>query len=190
VVDSGAYDLITRHGRHLDTPEQYVRAVRGYDVRIGNLQSAAPQDWPTEDEALARSGAGVAEHIDWSVQSYLDVTAWWQRLAPDRRCPFRSVVQGKGVRDYLRCWDLFELRGVDLARVELIGVGSVCHRERSPEIADIVAALRERTTARLHGFGVLSPPDRCRGVRVSVASIVVWTAGGCVRAPLHLRCTQ
>ncbi len=32
VVDSGVYDLIIRHGRHLDTPEQYVRAVRGYDV--------------------------------------------------------------------------------------------------------------------------------------------------------------
>lgn len=41
VLDSGAYDLIIRHGRHLDTPEHYVRAVRGYDVRIGNLQWAA-----------------------------------------------------------------------------------------------------------------------------------------------------
>lgn len=154
VLDSGAYDLIIRHGRHLDSPEHYVRAVRGYDVRIGNLQWAAPQDWPTENAALARSGATVAEHIVRSVQSYLDATAWWHRLAPDRRCPFRPVVQGRTVTDYLRCSDLFELRGVDLARAELIGVGSVCTRERSPEIADIVAALRERTTARLHGFGV------------------------------------
>ena len=33
-------------------------------------------------------------------------------------------------------------------------MGSVCTRERSPEIVDIVAALRERATGRLHGFGV------------------------------------
>ena len=76
-------------------------------------------EWPTEDAALAGSGATVAEHIDRSVQSYLDVTAWWQRLAPDRRCPFRPVVQGKTVKDYLRCWDLFELRGVDLAHANV-----------------------------------------------------------------------
>jgi hypothetical protein len=154
MVDSGAYELISRHGCHLDTPEQYVRAVRGYDVRIGNLQWAAPQDWPTEDAALARSRATVAEHIERSVQSYLDVTGWWQRLAPDRPCPFRPALQGRTVGDYLRCWDVFELRGVDLTHADLIAVGSICGRERSPEIADIVAALRERTTGRLHGFGV------------------------------------
>lgn len=154
IVDSGAHDLITRHGHHLDTPEQYVRAVRGYDVRIGNIAWAAPQDWPTEDAALARSGATVAEHIDRSVRSYLDVTARWNRLAPDRRCPFRPVVQGRTVADYMRCWDLFELSGVDLANADIVGVGSVCTRERSPEIVDIVAALRERATGRLHGFGV------------------------------------
>ena len=154
VLDSGAYDLITQHGRHLDTPEQYVRAVRAYAVRIGNLQWAAPQDWPTELAARRRSGATVAEHCERSVQSYLDVIGWWGRLAPDRACPFRPVVQGDQVVDYLRCWDLFERRGVDLTRVELIAVGSVCTRERSPEIAAVVAALRERTSARLHGFGV------------------------------------
>ena len=154
ILGNGAYDLITRHGRHLDTPKEYVRAVRLYDGRIGNLQWAAPQDWCTEPGALRRSGATVAEHCERSVQSYVDVTGWWERLAPQRRCPFRFVVQGDTVDDYLRCWDLAERRGVDLAGADLIGVGSVCTREREPEIAEIVAALRERTSARLHGFGV------------------------------------
>ncbi|RSM68660.1 hypothetical protein DL991_41050 [Amycolatopsis sp. WAC 01375] len=155
-LGNGAYDVISRHGAFPDDAQTYARAVRTYDMQIRNLQWASTQDYPCEPEALARTGLTALDHQTLSVQSYLDLTAWWQRLAPNRPSPFRLVVQGDTVESYLRCWEMFGESGVDLASAELVGVGSICKLEKTdlPKVVDIVAALRERTRATLHGFGV------------------------------------
>lgn len=185
VLDSGGYDLIARHGRYADSPEQYVRAVRGYDARIGNLCWAAIQDWPCRKAALARSGGTVADHQDLTVQSYLELTALWDRFAPHRPSPFRPILQGDTADAFLRCWDLFERRGVDLTKAEVIGVGSVAHREHDPEIAVIVAALRERTTGRFHGFGIKAAAV---GLFDDVDSMS-WSRTARLEKAKHPRCT-
>lgn len=185
ILDSGAYDVITRHGRYLDTAEEYVRAVRAYDIRIGNLMWCAPQDVPCESKALAATGATVIEHQEWSIRSYIDVTALWERLAHHRASPFRPVLQGRTPEEYLRCWDRFARLGVDLTQFDVIGVGSVCRRERTDDIREVVAALRQRTTGRIHGYGVKA---EAVGLFDDVDSMA-WSKIARVRQEKHPNCT-
>jgi hypothetical protein len=154
VLDSGAFTTITRFGAFPDSPEAYVRAVRCYDARIGGLLWAAPQDMPCESQALAKTGLTTRDHQELSIISYITCTKWWERLAPARPNKFKPVIQGDTPESYVRCWDRFGDHGVDLTECDMIGVGSVCTREDTAEIIDIVAALRERTAAPLHGYGV------------------------------------
>jgi hypothetical protein len=52
-----------------------------------------------------------------------------------------------------RCADLYEQHGVDLAAEPVIGVGSVCRRQHSPAVEQVMRSLAARGL-RLHGFGV------------------------------------
>ncbi|MFI5593463.1 hypothetical protein ACIA5G_51025 [Amycolatopsis sp. NPDC051758] len=187
VLDSGAYDVISRHGAFPDGPETYVRAVRTYDMQIRNLSWASPQDYPCEPESLAKTGLTVPAHQLLSVQSYIDLTAWWQRLAPRRPNPFRMVVQGDTPESYVRCWQMFGDHGADLAAAAIVGVGSVCRREKTdlPQVIDIVAALRELTGARLHGFGVHADAI---GLFDDVDSMS-WSKAARARRAKHWQCT-
>jgi hypothetical protein len=62
-------------------------------------------------------------------------------------------VQGYELDDYLRCRDLYARMGVDLTAEARVGLGSVCRRSATTEIARIAAALADEGL-RLHGFGV------------------------------------
>jgi hypothetical protein len=73
-------------------------------------------------------------------------------LAPDLL--FVPVVQGWTRDDYLlRCVELYQQAGIDLAAEPLVGVGSVCRRQATGEIEAIVHSLVS-LGIRLHGFGV------------------------------------
>jgi hypothetical protein len=185
ILGNGGYDVVTRHGAYPDTPEAYVRAVRRYDIQTGNLRWASTQDYPCEPPALATTGLTVLDHQLLSVQSYLDLTTWWQRLAPHRPCPFRPVVQGDTAESYVRCVTLFGDHGVDLTTIDLICVGSLCRRERSREIVEIAAALREHTTSRLHDFGVKA---QAIGLFDDVDSMA-WSKAAFARRAKHPKCT-
>ncbi len=146
-LDSGGFTELSLHGRWVTGAEGYAAAVARYAETIGGLDFAAPQDWMCEPHILARTGLSVREHQDRTVASYLEL----RRLAPD--LPFIPVLQGWHLADYLRCVRLYAAAGVDLAAVPLTGLGSVCRRQSTAEIAVIVASLA-RLGIRLHGFGV------------------------------------
>jgi hypothetical protein len=67
--------------------------------------------------------------------------------------PFIATLQGQSVADYHRCADLYERHGVDLAALPRVGVGSICRRQASGEVEQIVRSLAGRGL-RLHTFGV------------------------------------
>jgi hypothetical protein len=95
-----------------------------------------------EDVMLEKTGLTIREHQERAVQNYLDLRG---------RGPFIPVLQGWSVADYLRCADLYEEAGVDLYAEALVGVGSVCRRQDTSEIGEVMRALQP---LRLHGFGV------------------------------------
>lgn len=146
-LDSGAFTEIAANGRHRTAPGAYARAVRTYCDEIGLLDWAAPQDWMCEPAMIAKTGYSVALHQRLTVENFLEL------LSYDPSLPFIPVLQGWTADDYLRCVELYRANGVDLAAFPTVGVGSVCRRQSTDEIGDLMARLAD-TGLRLHGFGV------------------------------------
>lgn len=145
-LDSGGFTELQLHGRWQTTEKYYVRAVRRYAEKIGNLTWAAPQDWMCEQHILQRTGLTVREHQHRTVRNFLRL----RELAAD--LPFVPVLQGHDVADYHRCADRYERHGIDLTALPLVGVGSICRRQHTTEVEQIVRSLAARGL-RIHAFG-------------------------------------
>jgi len=144
--DSGGFTELSLHGRWRTNERDYVAALRRYATEIGHLQWAAPMDHMTEQHILARTGATVRVHQHRTVANYLRL----RDLAPE--LPIIPVLQGQSIADYSRCADFYERHGVDLAALPLVGVGSVCRRQHTAEVEQIMRSLAARGY-RLHAFG-------------------------------------
>nr|WP_245589661.1 hypothetical protein [Amycolatopsis balhimycina] len=134
------------HGRWRIDERGYVAALRRYATEISHLAWAAPMDHMTESHVLARTGATVRVHQNRTVANYLRL----RDLAPE--LPIIPVLQGQSITDYNRCADLYERHDVDLAALPLVGVGSVCRRQHTAEVEQIMRSLSARGY-RLHAFG-------------------------------------
>lgn len=157
-ADSGGFSELQKYGTWTMPPAEYVARLRRYRDEIGRLDWAAPQDWMCEPIIRNGGRAGrthfvgthrsVAEHQARTVLNF----AHLRDLAPDLNIV--PVVQGYTREEYLRCVDLYwSLARIDLTAVPQVGVGSICRRQGTGEAGRILAALRERGLANLHGFG-------------------------------------
>lgn len=158
-LDSGGFSELKMHGRWRAGPVEYVESVRRCVAGLGSqwVDFVAIQDWMTEpvvingghtkDGTFVGTGLSVAEHQRRTVDSYLALTA----LAPE--IPWLATVQGFTIAEYLDCVRMYREAGVELSELPVVGVGSVCRRQDSQEIHDIMAEL-SRLGVKLHGFGV------------------------------------
>ena len=167
-LDSGGFTELSLHGRWVTAADDYAAAVAAYAARIGGLDFAAPQDWMCEPHIIARTGLSVAEHQERTVASYLQL----RDMAPG--LPFIPVLQGWHLADYLRCVRLYADAGIDLATVPLTGLGSVCRRQSTGQIAAIVTALA-RLGIKLHGFGVKTGGLHLYGHLLASADSMAWS---------------
>lgn len=143
-LDSGAFSILER-GSAFDAPAVYATRVRRYQEEIGRLDWVAPQDWMCEPWIIRKTGLTVEEHQRRTVHNFLSL----RDLLGDLVIP---VVQGWRVPgDYLRCVDLYDQAGVDLTGGRLVGLGSVCRRQATGQIALCASTLAARGL-RLHGF--------------------------------------
>jgi hypothetical protein len=147
MLENGGFSELSLHGRWRTDAHTYIAAVRRYATEIGRLEWAAPMDWMVEDHVLARTGLTLRTHQRRTVANYLRL----RDLDPD--VPIIPVLQGQSLADYHRCADLYDRHGVDLTGLPLVGVGSVCRRQHSREVQQIMRSLAARGL-RLHGFGV------------------------------------
>ena len=147
VLDSGGFSELSLFGRWTFRLIEYVRAVDHYREEVGNLVWAAPMDWMCEPKILAKTGLTVEEHQRRTVRNFLQLNF----TASD--IPFIPVLQGWTLDDYERCLEMYAHAGVDLTGYPTVGVGSVCRRQATPEIAAIVKTLSSYQL-KLHGFGV------------------------------------
>jgi hypothetical protein len=175
-IDSGGFTELHRNGRYALTPEQYVAQVRALDAQTGTLEWAAIQDWMVEDSALEATGLTVADHQARTLASFLEL----RRLAPEIR--WLPVLQGRTLEDYLAHLDAYVAAGVPLAYMERVGIGSVCRRQASDEIAELVEALAERGL-RLHGFGVKSQGLAKGAPYLASSDSLAWSKGAMIRFP-------
>jgi hypothetical protein len=159
LLDSGAFSKLSEDredggpARWDITPQQFVRDVRRVCAEIGSPDAIGPMDWMCEPPMLARTGLTVEEHQRRSVISYLEL------MWIDDTLPWMPPLQGRadlGPDDHLRCADMYEQYGIDLTKVSLVGVGSVCRLGATRQIVDLFAALHVAFDGRvpLHGFGM------------------------------------
>lgn len=176
-LDSGGFTELSLNGRWTTSPAAYAEAVARYADLLGRLDFAAPQDWMCEPFMTERTGLSVAEHQERTVANYLELTA----LAP--HLPFIPVLQGWSLADYLRCVDLYRSAGVDLTALPRVGLGSVCRRQSTGQITDIVTTLAGLGLS-LHGFGVKTGGLHRYGHRLGSADSMAWSYQARRQAPL------
>lgn len=171
-LDSGAFTEVARHGRFTTTPTQYVNAVRRYRDEIGQVDWAAPQDHMCEPWVLARSelAGTVAEAQAWTVHNYLTLRGL------DSELPIIPVLQGQTLGDYIEHVIAYYHAGINLEREPIVGLGSVCRRQATREIAELVAELSR--TIRLHGFGVKADGIARYGWCLTSADSMAWSYDG------------
>jgi hypothetical protein len=183
-LDSGGFTELTMHGAWRTSEAEYVEAVQRYASEVGRLDWAAPMDWMCEPQMLDRTGLDVAEHQRRTVENYL-------RLRDQG--PFIPVLQGWGIGDYLDCVALYAEYGVDLARVPLVGVGSVCRRQDQAEIGVIFSELADAGIA-CHGFGVKKRGLTAYGGLLASADSMAWSYNARRSPPLpgctHMNCAN
>jgi hypothetical protein len=180
-LDSGGFTELSLHGRWITPPAEYAAAVTRYASEIGGLDFAAPQDWMCEPFMTARTGLSVAAHLHHTVENYLILRS----LVP--HLPIIPVVQGWRLPDYLACLDLYTQAGVDLVALPRVGLGSVCRRQSSTEIALIVTELA-RAGLQLHGFGVKTGGLHLYGHLLASADSMAWSYAA-RRLPVLPGCT-
>lgn len=145
-LDSGGFTELSLHGRWTVEPRRYAELVARAADDIGGLAWAAIQDWMCEEAILQRTGRSVAQHQRATIESWLELKARAPHL------PWAPVLQGWTRGDYLEHLDAWERAGVDLAKVPVVGVGTVCRRQHTLRASLLLTELAE-LGLRLHAFG-------------------------------------
>ena len=186
-LDSGGFTELSTHGRWTVSAEQYVRETRRVVREIGMLEWAAPQDWMCEPIILDKTGMTVRNHQRRTTDNFIQL----QQLAPE--VPWRPVVQGWELGDYLRHVGLYDSSGVDLATMPLVGVGSVCRRQSTKQIGDVITNLSD-LGLKLHGLGVKTGGLRRYGKRLASADSMAWSYAARYEPPMaghtHKNCAN
>lgn len=167
-LDSRGFSELSQHGRWTITPHDYAAAARRYMQEIGNLQWAAIQDWMCEPWIIAKTGLSISEHQTRTIDSWFDL----HEIAPD--VPWIPIVQGWSARDYQRHVDEWVRRGVDLLKAPIVGVGTVCRRQRTHEGVGIFRLL-SWLGLRLHGFGAKISAMRMARRYLSSGDSMAWS---------------
>ncbi len=195
-LDSGGFSELSLFGGWRTTPEEYTAAVIRYDTQIGQLSWAAQQDMMTEPEMMARTGLSLEEHQRRTVANFVELQRLWTQMADKRaESPWVPVLQGQTPDDYLRCWDMFGDRGIDLSQCFLVGIGSVCRRQHSDEVRDILDAILDRDPGiPLHLFGVKTLGMAKYGDKSTSCDSLAWSFNARKNPPLpgctHARCSN
>lgn len=171
MIDSGGFSIISAHGgwQHGDTPKQYVAALNRYHDEIGMIDWAAPQDWMCEPPMVKRTGLTVRKHCELTVQNFEVLRSL------DCRVRIIPTVQGWHQKDYEYSLELYARHGIDLINERTVGLGSVCRRQDTDEIRDIVRLMHNHGIENLHGFGVKTRGFRKYAHLLQSADSLSWS---------------
>lgn len=175
-LDSGGFTELTLYDEWRTTENEYVADVLRFRDSIGQLAWAAPQDWMCEPHMLEKTGLTIAEHQRRTIASFVSLR---QRLGQ----VVIPVLQGWELDDYKRHWEMYDAAGVVLEQEEVVGLGSVCRRQNTSEVGEIVELLSSWGLG-LHGFGVKKAGLVMYGDRLVSSDSMAWSFRARRSAPL------
>lgn len=144
-MDSGGFSELALFGGWRTPIGEYIANVRRFRDEIGLLEWAAPMDWMCEPAMLQKTGKTLTDHQHLTTSNFLQL----RDKAPE--LPFIPVLQGWNLMDYYLHIGMYATAGIDLWREPRVGLGSICRRQGTREVAGIVHHLGGLP---LHGFGV------------------------------------
>lgn len=149
-LDSGGFTELEKNGEWTITAQKYTTDVRRLRDEIGlQFDFVAPQDWMCEPHMIEKTGLSVKKHQELTVKNYIEL----KQLAPD--LPIIPVLQGFQMDEYKYCFELYLQNGIDLRNEPLVGLGSVCRRQNTDEIADIIKTFSTgKYNLKIHAFGI------------------------------------
>lgn len=146
-LDSGAFSDVSKLGRFSVSSEEYADRVQCLADRIGNMQFACIQDWMCEPYILSTTGLSVEQHQRRTVDSFLQL----REYAP--LINWLPTIQGWQEQDYISHIRMYHTSGINLKSFDLVGIGSVCRRQKTNDAIKIVRTIAN-LGIKLHGFGV------------------------------------
>lgn len=186
-LDSGGFSELSLFGKWTISPKEYAMAVRNYESQIGNLDFCAIQDYMCEPHILKKTGLSVLQHQYLTCVSYLVL----KNYNPESN--FIPILQGWKLDDYLRHIDLYNNFNIDLTQESLVGVGSVCRRQSTDEIFNIIETLYNENI-EIHGFGVKIGGLKKYSKLLKSADSMAWSYASRFNPPLdgcnHLHCNN
>lgn len=180
-LDSGGFSELKKHGRWTVDPEQYVEDVQVFSAEVGKLCWAAIMDWMCEEDQLARTGYKIKDHQRLTLDNYLTLL----RLAP--KLPWTPVLQGWAKWEYEEHLALYESAGIDLTKLPVVGIGSVCRRQDTLRAGWMMQEFAERGL-KLHGFGFKTGGLLSKPVRDALVSADSMSWSLEARFDRHRRC--
>jgi hypothetical protein len=186
-LDSGGYTELSRNGKWVITPEQYVEQVRILRDHVGNMDWAATQDWICAPNIVKETKLSVEAHQKKTIRSYLEL----KELAPEILwCP---MIQGWTEHEYMNCVDMYYQAGVDLHTLPIVGVGSVAGRQRSP-VAERIVRRISKHKINVHAFGFKQTGLRNSWDCLTSADSMAWSFRARMSKPLpgctHKTCSN
>lgn len=186
-LDSGGFSELSMYGKWTVGPHQYAAEVRRWRDEIGGLDWAAIQDWMCEPHIIAKTGLTVERHQWLTTMNYAILRDI------DGEMPWVPVIQGWHLQDYIDHVGLYQCLGYDLTALPVVGVGSVCRRQGTAEIAEIMWALADLGIS-IHGFGVKTSGLALYGGALASADSMAWSYGARYDEPMpgcaHKNCAN
>lgn len=186
-LDSGGFTELSIHGKWVTTPTEYLDATHRYAAEVGRLDWAAPMDWMCEPFMLRKTGLSIDRHQGLTVENVSLLRAHTTDVW------FVPVLQGWTVADYMACAERYAAAGIDVTTEPLVGIGSVCRRQSTFEIAAIVGELA-RAGIACHGFGVKTDGVARYGRHLASCDSLAWSYNARCHPPLdgceHVSCSN
>jgi len=144
LMDSAGFTELSDFGKYTFDIDEYLQCVRRF-----NPDYFVNMDWMCESTILEKTGKTTHFHINATIENYYHMI---QKMTEDEIKKCLPVIQGFTIQEYLYCIERYEKNGLI---APYMGVGSVCRRGSTSEIAKILSIIKgELPNVKLHGFGV------------------------------------
>jgi len=140
-LDSGGFSLLNRYGDFPFSREEYLGLIWHYEPDY-----AATMDYPCEPDINRKIylGSGEASKAlrtnEERIKATVDNAVWLLEREVPAPTTIVPVIQGYTAEEYIRCIDMYERRGV-FEVADYFGIGSMCRRWRTDDIAKLVVKL-------------------------------------------------
>jgi hypothetical protein len=171
-LDSGGFTELSTNGEWSITEQQYVDIVKRIVDNVGIPVFVAPQDRMCEPFVCKKSGKSVTQHIQETVYNYITLSELFNDYVY-----LLPVIQGYTLKEYIICIELYYKYGIDLTTYPLVGLGSVCRRQRTKEGINIIECIAD-LGINLHGFGLKTTALQKVSNKIVSSDSMAWSYSG------------